>query len=229
MKTKVVCMGDSITEGFGLKEEESYPYRLRQLLGDDFTVVNKGVCCCTAMNLTLNGEVMGSPYVRQERYREALAEKGDIYVILLGTNDAQDGLDDVEEVTHPLLNMISRKAEFTACYQAIIASVRKAAPEAFVYIGIPAPIMQCIWRRHQEKYLQEIIPFLEELPAVNKGLGRIDIHAAFMQLSEEERQTLYQEDGLHPNEKGAALIARTVYEAVKNNRKISEKNSVTFS
>lgn len=215
MKTKVVCMGDSITEGFGLTEEESYPYRLGQLLGDEFIVVNKGVCCCTAMNLMLDGEVMGFPYVRQDRYREALAEKGDIYVILLGTNDAQDGLDDVKDFTNPLLNMISRKKEFTACYQAILDSVWKAAPEAVVYIGIPAPVMQCIWRRHQEKYLKELIPFLEELLAVNPETRKIDIHETFMRLSEEERQALYQEDGLHPNEKGAALIARTVYEAIR--------------
>ena len=105
MKTKIVCMGDSITEGFGVEERESYPYRLGVMLGEDYEVVNKGVCCSTAMNLKLDGQVMGFPYVRQERYREALAEKGDIYVILLGTNDAQDGMDDVEDVVNPLSNM----------------------------------------------------------------------------------------------------------------------------
>ncbi len=121
MKTKIVCMGDSITEGFGVEERESYPYRLGVMLGEDYEVVNKGVCCSTAMNLKLDGQVMGFPYVRQERYREALAEKGDIYVILLGTNDAQDGMDDVEDVVNPLSNMISRKGEFvssTACGRA---------------------------------------------------------------------------------------------------------------
>ena len=55
MKTKIVCMGDSITEGFGVEERESYPYRLGVMLGEDYEVVNKGVCCSTAMNLELDG------------------------------------------------------------------------------------------------------------------------------------------------------------------------------
>lgn len=215
MKTKIVCMGDSITEGFGVGEQESYPYRLGVLLGEDYEVVNKGVCCCTAMNLELDGEVMGFPYVRQERYREALAEKGDIYVILLGTNDAQDGKDDVEDYINPLCNMISRKAEFVSCYQNIIDSVRKAAPCAAIYIGIPAPIQNCIWRKHQERYLQELMPFFAEILAANPDIRKIDVHAAFEKLDKEKVSALYQEDGLHPNAAGLELIADTVYRALQ--------------
>lgn len=214
MKTKIVCMGDSITEGFGVREQESYPYRLGLLLGEEYEVVNKGVCCSTAMNLELDGQVMGLPYVRQERYREALAEKGDIYVILLGTNDAQDGRDDVEDYINPLGNMISRKAEFVSCYQNIIDSVREAAPNAAIYIGIPAPVQNCIWRRHQERYLQELMPFFAEILAANPDIKKIDVHAAFEKLDKEKVSALYQEDGLHPNPAGLQLIADTVYRAL---------------
>ena len=214
MKTKIVCMGDSITEGFGVGEEESYPYRLGLLLGEGYEVVNKGVCCSTAMNLELDGQVMGFPYVRQERYGEALAEKGDIYVILLGTNDAQDGVDDVEDVVNPLSNMISRKAEFASCYQVIIDSVRESAPGAAIYIGIPAPVQKCIWRRHQERYLQELMPFFEEILPANPDIKKIDIHAAFAKRDKEKVSALYQEDGLHPNPAGLQLIADTVYRAL---------------
>ncbi len=214
MKTKIVCMGDSITEGFGVEERESYPYRLGVMLGEDYEVVNKGVCCSTAMNLELDGQVMGFPYVRQERYREALAEKGDIYVILLGTNDAQDGMDDVEDVVNPLSNMISRKGEFVSCYQAIIDSVRESAPAAAIYIGIPAPVQKCIWRRHQERYLQELMPFFEEIFAANPDIKKIDVHAAFSGLDKEKVSALYQSDGLHPNPAGLQLIADTVYSAL---------------
>ncbi len=214
MKTKIVCMGDSITEGFGITPEESYPFVLQKLLGEHYRVVNKGVCCCTVMNLETEGEVMGMPYVRQDRYREALAQKGDIYVILLGTNDAQDGLDDVEDIVDPLRNMISRKKEFKECYQSIIDSVKEAAPQAAIYMGIPAPVMQCIWRRHQEKYLQELMPYYAELLSDNPEIKKIDIHAAFTKLPEEERRALYLEDGLHPNAEGLKLIARTVYENI---------------
>ena len=215
MKTKVVCMGDSITEGFCLEPEDFYPTKLGILLGEDYEVINKGVCCCTVLDLETEEGVMGLPYARQERYREALAEKGDIYVILLGTNDAQDGMDDVEDVRNPLLNMISRKSEFVDCYQKILDSVYQAAPKAQVYIGIPAPVQQCIWRRHQEKYLQELMPCFEQLLLNNPKVKKIDVHAAFEALPKEEVLSLYQDDRLHPNAAGAKLIARTVYEAIK--------------
>lgn len=214
MKTKVVCMGDSITEGFCLAEGENYPSQLQVLLGEEYEVVNKGVCSSTTLNVTLDGEVMGLPYMRQERYKEALAEKGDIYVIMLGTNDAQDGKDDVEDITYPLHNMISRKGEFVSCYQAIIDSVKEASPGAAIYIAIPIPIQKCIWRKHQEKYLQELMPCYEELLRNNPKIQKIDVHGAFEALEQEEMRSLYREDNLHPNAKGAALIAKTVYEAI---------------
>lgn len=214
MRTKVVCMGDSITEGFGLESGESYPDRLQELLGDAYEVVNKGVCCSTVLNVTLEGEVMGLPYARQERYAQALAEKGDIYVILLGTNDAQDGMDDVEDFRNPLFYMISRKEEFCGCYQQILDDVRRTSPDARIYMGIPAPVMQCIWRKHQEKYLQELMPCFEALLAANPDVKKIDIHAAFLAQKPEILHSLYQADGLHPNAQGAFLIAQTVREAL---------------
>ena len=93
---KVVCMGDSITEGFGVEISESYPSVLQNLLGEEYRVVNKGVCCTTTLNVENEKGVMGMPYMREARYKEALQEKGDIYVVLLGTNDAQDGMDDTQ-------------------------------------------------------------------------------------------------------------------------------------
>ena len=43
---KIVALGDSLTAGFGLTENESYPYLLQQRLkadGYDYEVVNAGV------------------------------------------------------------------------------------------------------------------------------------------------------------------------------------------
>ena len=213
MKTKVVCMGDSITEGYEIEAEENYPAKLQKMLGDNYTVVNKGVCCSTVMNLTLNGEVMALPYVRQEKFQEALAEKGDIYIIMLGTNDAQDGKDDVEEITHEICNMIQHKDKFKEWYQYIIDSVRKAAPGAKLYMGIPMPIRDCIWRKHKESYLQELIPYMEEILAENSDIVKIDIHKAFTDIGKEAK-SLYLADNLHPNPCGTELIAKTVYEKI---------------
>ncbi|MDE5680674.1 MAG: SGNH/GDSL hydrolase family protein, partial [Lachnospiraceae bacterium] len=125
------------------------------------------------------------------------------------------GKDDVEDYINPLCNMISRKAEFVSCYQSIIDSVQEAEPCAAIYIGIPAPIQNCIWRKHQERYLQELMPFFAEILAANPDIRKIDVHAAFEKLDKEKVSMLYQEDGLHPNPAGLQLIADTVYRALQ--------------
>lgn len=216
--TKVVCMGDSITEGFGIDDpSNSYPSQLGKLLGDGYQVINKGVSGCCVTNATIDGDTVGFPYVQQPRYREALEEKGDIYIIVLGTNDAQDGMDDVLEVQYPEGNLTVYEPEFDKYYQRILDDVHKANPDAKVFIGIPAPVMQCIWRRHQEKYLQRLIPHYAPIAAANPGSILVDVHSGFMKLTQEERQALYQEDNLHPNEKGVYLIAQIMAEAIRAN------------
>ena len=49
---KIVALGDSLTAGFGLTENESYPYLLQQRLkadGYDYEVVNAGVSGDTSL------------------------------------------------------------------------------------------------------------------------------------------------------------------------------------
>ena len=212
---KVVCLGDSITEGFGVKPEEAYPSRLQEHLGEGYQVYNKGVCCSTVIDKMLGERPIGLPYLRQSRYVEGLAVRGDIYVILLGVNDAQDGLCDDADVVDPYLNLIAEKEQFVPCYQRIIDGIRVLAPEAKIYMGIPAPVMQCIWRRHQEKYLQQLLPLYQEIAERNPDIQIIDIHKTFMDLPEGERQALYSEDNLHPRAEGLDLIAKTVCETIK--------------
>jgi len=143
-----------------------------------------------------------------------LAIRGDIYVILLGVNDAQDGTLDSGDGVDPYLNVISVKEDFVPCYQRIIDGIRVMAPEAKIFMGIPAPVMDCIWPRHQEKYLLELLPYYQELAERNPDVCLIDIHKAFMDLAGEERLSFYSGDRLHPNAKGLELIAKKVCEAI---------------
>lgn len=206
---KVVCMGDSITEGFGVEPSESYPSVLQNLLGEEYRVVNKGVCCTTALNVENEKGVMGMPYMRETRYREALSEKGDIYVVMLGTNDAQDGMDDTQDFKYEQNDMISRKADFVPCYRKILADIKEAAPQASIYAALPIPVQKCIWRKHQESYLKEIRACIREA-AEAEQVPLLDVEGAFTALPSQEQKKLYQEDNLHPNKEGYRLIASTV-------------------
>lgn len=220
METKrVVCIGDSITEGFGLGEESfiTYPSILGHLLGNDYKVYNQGVTSSCVLNKMIEGSIMGLPYVRQERYVQALSVKGNIYIIMLGTNDAQDGMDDTLPIQDKKNNLIAHHKEFPIFYQKIIDAIKEVNPQAMIFICKPIPILQCIWRKHKEEYLEQLLPYLEFIEQTNDLVYLIDVHQAFREITGENIQKFYQEDGLHPNKEGANLIAHIIYDVLLNN------------
>ena len=80
---KIVALGDSLTAGFGLTENESYPYLLQQRLkadGYDYEVVNAGVSGDTSL-----GGLERSDWVLGE-------EKVEILILALGANDLLRGM-----------------------------------------------------------------------------------------------------------------------------------------
>jgi lysophospholipase L1-like esterase len=74
--TRVACVGDSITEGFG------YPDKLEKMLGNNYTVGNFGVGGSTVLLSS------GKSYINQSVMQRAKEYQPDIVVIMLGTNDA---------------------------------------------------------------------------------------------------------------------------------------------
>ena len=78
---KIACVGNSITEGFGLENpsQESYPAVLQSLLGDDYEVENFGL---SARTLLMKGDL---PYMKEQRFKDALEFLPDIVTIKLGT------------------------------------------------------------------------------------------------------------------------------------------------
>jgi acyl-CoA thioesterase-1 len=82
-KPKIVAFGDSLTAGFGLEENESYPYLLQQKLnadGYDFEVVNAGVSGDTS-----RGGIERIDWTLQ-------ADNVQILILALGANDMLRGL-----------------------------------------------------------------------------------------------------------------------------------------
>lgn len=73
----VACIGDSITYGYLLPEEESYPYKLDDLLPDNYTVYNSSEVGMSAYD-----------YMMSNLYREMIYLNPDIVVIMFGSNDS---------------------------------------------------------------------------------------------------------------------------------------------
>ena len=79
----VVCLGDSLTEGYGLAPEQAYPRLLERLLrveGRDVRVVNAGISGSTSASAVA-------------RLRWQLRSDPDVVVIALGGNDGLRGVD----------------------------------------------------------------------------------------------------------------------------------------
>ncbi|HEX6442334.1 MAG TPA: arylesterase, partial [Stellaceae bacterium] len=79
----ILVLGDSLTSGFGLPSEESFPAKLEAKLrrgGLDVRVVNAGVAGDTAAG-------------GLARLDWALADKPDLVILELGANDALRGID----------------------------------------------------------------------------------------------------------------------------------------
>ncbi len=205
----IVVIGDSNTEGYGLNDmKETYPYKLEQILNDSSEHVvkihNMGISGTCILNQKLvDGTVIGMPYVHQDKYQEALAIDADIFIINLGTNDAQDGLDDFLDIVYPESNLIACESSFKSDYLKILHDIKESHPSAKILICSPVPVKECIWRKHQQKYLDRLLPYIQEI-AHEQDVIHVDLFLAFVKLNIDG---LYQDDGLHLNDSGTSLVA----------------------
>ena len=195
-RIKVACVGNSVTWGYGLpqREEQCYPARLQELLGNRYEVRNFGHSGSTLL------EKGHRPYVNQPAYQEALNFKADLVVIHLGLND-----------TDPR-NWPNHAEDFNADYLRLICTFRKVNPKARIWICLMTPIFDrhprfCSGTRDWYAAIQQHI--LQVAKAAQVGV--IDLQTPLY-----DRSDLFS-DALHPNPEGAGIIASTVYGALTGN------------
>ena len=191
--TRVACVGNSITYGTGIedREHDSYPVQLQALLGDRYEVGNFGKPGATLLR---HGH---RPYVLQPEYQAAKEFRADIVVMHLGIND-----------TDPR-NWPDYRDEFIGDYCALVDTFRMINPRCRVIIAELTPIshrhsrFQSGTRDWREEITEEI-----RRVAVARDCQLIDFFTPLYNHPE------MFPDGLHPNPKGAAILARTVYEGI---------------
>ena len=119
-KIHIACVGDSITYGAGVlghRRSQSYPAYLQENLGEKYQVLNYGLSGRTLMD---EGDV---PYRSEKLYQKSLDAKADIYLLMLGTNDAKDYQWDEDAYAKEI-------KDFVETYQT-------AAPQAKIYLMQP--------------------------------------------------------------------------------------------
>lgn len=189
---KVACIGDSITKGLGLKNnDKTYPAQLQELLGLDYDVQNFGFSGATLLR---KGH---KPYVETAEYKQAIAFQPDIAVIALGVND-----------TDPR-NWPNYGDEFEQDYSLLINDLKKTNPHITIYICTLTPIFSGHPRflSGTRDWYQEISLLIPKI-AKNNQVKLIDINGQL-----KSRIDLF-EDNVHPNSTGATVIAQQVKQAL---------------
>lgn len=177
-RPKIVALGDSLTAGLGLLEQQAYPALLQRKIDEEgygLEVVNAGVSGDTSagglrrMDWALEGDVR-------------------ILIVALGANDGLRGLS-VGEMKKNLAAIIERAKE----KQIVVILAGMQAPPNY------GPEYTAAFRQAYQDVAREqnvrLIPFLLA------GVAGIS--------------PLNQGDGIHPNAEGAAIMADTVWRALR--------------
>lgn len=184
---KIACIGNSITYGVGTRNpaKDSYPAVLGQMLGDGYEVRNFGV---SARTMLMKGD---NPYMKEERYRQALDYNPDIVTIKLGTND-----------TKP--QNWRYKSDFKKDMETMIRTLRALPSKPEIYLCYPIPAYAVQWGINDSIIVHGVMPVINRL-AAKYGLKVIDLHTPLTGMKE------CFADNVHPNEKAAVRIAQAIY------------------
>ncbi len=188
---RVACIGNSITYGSGIKDRrnDSYPAVLGKMLGDGYYVKNYGIGGRTLLN---KGD---HPYMNEQYFKDAQSFNPDIVIIKLGTND-----------TKP--QNWKFKDEYMKDAQTMIDTFNSLPSKPKIYLCYPAKAYTDSWGITEGIIANEVIPMIQKLAKKNK-LTVIDLHTATDNIPE------MFPDKIHPNEQGARVMAKTVYEVIK--------------
>jgi lysophospholipase L1-like esterase len=190
-QTRVVCVGDSITEGWGLTNArvEAYPARLQELLGPAFHVLNCGVsgsCMVKTDRAT---------YWKTSRFIAATNFDPQIVIIKLGTNDGDP----------PRWNV--HKGEFYDDYTAMIKEFRIGGRNPRIFVCYPVPCFGPVKAPQDRTIKNEVIPLIKKV-ADSQGLSIIDFNTAMQPYGD-----LFP-DNIHPNAEGAKKMAEIAFKFV---------------
>jgi acyl-CoA thioesterase-1 len=133
---RILALGDSLTAGYGLPDDQSFPVQLEKALkarGHDVKVINAGV----------SGDTTAGGLARLDW---ALADKPDFAIVELGANDGLRGLE--PEQTHANLD-------------AIVARLQQAGVPVLL-AGMVAP--PNLGREYQEQFAAAYVRVLQKHP-----------------------------------------------------------------
>lgn len=201
-KIKIACIGDSITEGFGLKNSctDSYPVILGYMLGDKYEVRNFGItgkCVQKDSN---------DPYWKSGRIPKIKEFDPDIIIVKLGTNDSKG------------VNWKSPEI-FQSDYEAYLDEVSNPNKKQTFILATGAWVKKDAIGITRKVITEGVNPTVRKI-AKKRGLKIIDFHSLL-----EDHPDWYCDD-IHPNEQGAYKMAEFAYKFLTA-KKIRRKSHIS--
>lgn len=210
---RVACIGNSITEGFGIDMcgAYGYPAELQKILGKDYWVKNFGVSSRTMLN---KGDY---PYMNELAWQDAQAFKADVVIIKLGTNDSkpenwQYGAEFRQNLEQMILTLRPDLAQPVGKKAKKVKKAKNAVPQPVkpkIYLCTPIPAFKPTWNISDAVITNEIIPIQQEV-AKKYGLEVIDLHTLYANDGDK-----MLDDGIHPDGKGAHRLAEIIANELK--------------
>lgn len=173
--------------GDSITSDTLYPNDLQVLLGDKYAVVNFGVGRTT---VSLQFE---KPYFNQTDAQYAHLFEPDIVVIMLGTNDAYLSTEE--------------RSNFINDYRKLVDSFQTLSSKPKIFIVMPPPAFDNPTGLNASIVENDVLPLIKQT-ASNLNLPLIDAHTVLLGHPEDFK------DGVHPNSKGAEVIATTIFNAI---------------
>ncbi len=179
---KLVVLGDSLTEGYGVSKDSAFPALLEKKFkasGKNWTVVNAGI----------SGSTTASGPSRIKWLLKSNSDKPKLILVILGANDGLRGLkpEESEKNLSQIIEMIQKEK-----IDVILGGLYMPPNYGKDYTEKFKKIYSSISAKHKIK----LIPFILE------GVGgQSDKNLA---------------DGIHPNEKGHAIVADNIYKVIKD-------------
>eukprot|EP00980_Cylindrotheca_fusiformis_P005034 scaffold1062_cov130-Cylindrotheca_fusiformis.AAC.40 len=181
---RIACAGDSLTLG-KIGNQISYPDQLQEALGSKFTVQNFGVNSVTAIR------GLKPSYNVTSAFQESLSFDSDVYLLMLGTNDAKfwDQYGD---------ERFEKDMEWIV--QTVLEASFRPNTAGRILLGIPPWIKQDYGAIKNEIMVSEVIPAIRSF-AAKAELPLVDMYA-----TTEGKDDYYISDNLHLNSIGYSAI-----------------------
>lgn len=215
--TNVACVGNSITEGYGLNGATTYPQHLQELLGSDYKVTNFGV---SSMTFSKKGN---QSYWNTNKFIGALESVPNIVVIELGTNDSKFLMTHYPDKGIYNYNYDAgiTLASLAEDYAELLSTFKRLDPVPELYATLQPYSNNLEWFITDSAIVNQVNPLIKKV-ALESGVNIIDLHSQF------NTPSWFLADSVHPNATGAGELAKIIQKYITLSKPAIKQNGTSL-